>query len=779
MIHSLARGFIAAATALAVSGVLAGPGAAQTGSVDAGSVFAGPGSADALGSIDTGSIGVPQDELAVMQPGDLTVDENARGEYAVGAHSVIVSNDQVRVGAPGGTVWSSAEGAAFLVAGTGQVGWQENRGYFWPDVAHGEAFRTQRITEITEDPGGVTIFGEMFGGGAPIPYTARVEERGVGGVTVDVETSGAPGADRGADVLQWVSERAPGTGVHGFGEQFDDFDLSGRLIPIVAREQGVGRGEQPLTFLADVANGGAGGTRAMTYAAWPSYITGDLRGVRLDPSDANSYAFAVGDTRATDRVGLEVWAPSMRVELTRGDTPTDLIATQHAGVERPQLAQWTQEGAIVGIQGGTEKVRSVIDDLEAAGTEVAGVWLQDWTGRRTTEFGDRLWWTWQLDEQRYPGWSELVSELRDRGIRTTTYVNPWLVDATPKGDPSIRNLWQEAGDAGLLVEHPGGGPYMVDQGQFEAALVDLTNPEARDWMSDVISEEVLADGVDGFMADFGEGLPMDAVLHDGDARAMHNAWPRLWAETVREGCKKAGRPDCVTWFRAGTLGMDSQTPAFWNGDQAVTWSEEDGLASALFGTFAAGVSGWPVVHSDIGGYTSINAVITDYVRDEELLARWGEYAAFGPMFRSHEGNRPDVNRQVYDPDEIEAFARNSRVFAALEPYRSQVLDEAVLTGLPAVRHSWLHFPGNAAADQDDQFLLGDSLLVAPVMAKGVREVEVVLPPGRWRHLATGTVYDGEAAIVVAAPIGTPAAFIAEDHPMAGQLTDAVRAALED
>lgn len=714
----------------------------------------------------------PREHLAVMTPGSLTVDQSARGDHAFGGHSAVIEKNTVRIVSGGDTVWSSAPGTAFVSVGTGKVDWEEHRGYFWADVNHSRSWTAQRITGVTTDGGTVTLSGELNSDGRALPYTARFAERGDGGVTVDVATEGGPKVS----ALQWTSARSANAGVHGFGEQFDDFDLSGKLIPVVAREQGVGRGEQPLTFLADTTNVGAGGTKAMTFAAWPSYVTDDLQGVRLDPADPASYAFAVGDTRDAKRVGLEVWAPTMRLELTRGDTPAQLITTQQGEVERPRLADWTQEGAIVGIQGGTAKVRRVLDDLDASGTQVSGVWLQDWTGQRTTDFGDRLWWTWQLDDERYPEWDRLVGELHDRGIRTTTYVNPWLVDAAPKGDPSIRNLWREARDAGLLVRKPGGGTYMVDQGGYSAALIDLSNPAGRDWMSDVIAEEVLAHGVDGFMADFGEGLPMDAVLHDGEAAGMHNAWPRLWAETVRDGCEKAGRPDCVTWFRAGTFGMDSQSPAFWNGDQMVGWTKEDGLASALLGTHSAGVSGWPVVHSDIGGYTSVDLMVTDYVRDEEILARWGEYSAFGPLFRSHEGNRPAVNRQVYDAGERTAFARNSRIFAALKPYRDSVLDEAARTGVPAVRHVWVNYPGSAAARADDQFMLGDAVLVAPVLARGVREVQVALPPGTWRHLVTGKVYSGGRTITVAAPIGTPAAFVEAGHPMAGQMVADVQAA---
>ena len=772
--NTIRREFTGLATALAailaaliiVGGGLAAPAHAQ--SSDSLQSPGSSGSLDPSGSL--GSLGIPHDELAVLGSGEIAIAEDARGTYELGGFTLTVSEDRVDLSSADGTVWESNRGYAFLSAGTGEVQWREHRGYFWPTGHPGEQWSPQHVDRVVDDGGRLTIEGTLGEPGSEHGYSASFTPRQGGGVSVDVSVPGAKS-------VQWVSAKGSDAGVHGFGEQFADFDLSGRLIPIVVREQGVGRGSQPLTFLADLTNGGAGGTEAMTYAAWPSFITGDMRGVRLDPAHENSYDFAVGDTRASDRVALEVWSPEIRLELTAATTPKELIAQQQSGVERPPLAQWTQEGAVVGVQGGTEKVRRVVDDLEAAGTPVAGVWLQDWTGQRTTDFGDRLWWTWQLDQARYPGWSELVGELHERGIRTTTYVNPFLVDAAPKGDPAIRNLWQEAADAGLLVRNAEGAPYMLDQGGFSASLVDLTNPEGRSFMSDVIAEEVLADGVDGFMADFAEGLPMDAVLHSGEARTLHNRWPQLWAQTVREGCEKAGRPDCVTWFRAGTFGMDSQSPAFWNGDQTVDWSREDGLASALRGTQSAGVSGWPVVHSDIGGYTSVDAIVHQFVRDEELLARWGEYSAFGPMFRTHEGNRPAANRQVYDEGERVAFARNARIFAALAPYREGVLAEAVQTGIPVVRHPWIEFPGSAVADADEQFMLGDAVLVAPVMARGRDTVDVVFPPGRWKHLVTGEVFDGDTTATVSAPIGQPAAFVDADDPRAEELSGAVAAAV--
>src|SRR5699024_1194629 len=120
-----------------------------------------------------------------------------------------------------------------------------------------------------------------------------------------------------------------------------------------------------------------------------------------------------------------------------------------------------------------------------------------------------------------------------------------------------------------------------------------------------------------------------------------------------------------------------------------------------------------LIHSDVGGYTSINAVLKDYVRSPELLARWAEMSAFGVMMRTHEGNRPGENLQVYSDSETRAeFARTSRIFAALADYRREVVVEATKTGVPAIRHGWLSAPGTAAAEVDTQFFFGPSILVA-------------------------------------------------------------------
>lgn len=700
---------------------------------------------------------VPRDDVEAPRPGRLSVDEPALGQWRVGDVQVAMTESglsMVDSARDGLVVWQSVPDEPFLLGVLGEVSWTEYRGYFWADTRHECELVDQEVRSATDDSGRLQISGVLDGCGQRREYT------------IDVDEGAEPGdivlavAARNLDALTLVSARSADASVHGLGEQFAPFDLSGSLVPVVVREQGVGRGHQPLTFLADVTNRGAGGTHRMTYAAWPSLVTGDVRGISLDPSATASHAFAVADARSSDAVSLTSWSPTMRAELTADSDPLALVQRRAARHSRPGLPSWLLDGAVLGVQGGTEKVRRVVDEMTDAGTELSAVWLQDWTGQRRAQLGDRLWWTWQLDEERYPGWDQMVDDLAARDIRVLTYVNTWLVDAADKGDDSIRNLYDEAAEEGYLVTDPTGQTYLVDQGGFDAALVDLTNPAARDWFASVIATEVLGRGADGFMADFGEGLPFDALLDGGDASLEHNRWPLLWAQTVQQACALADKPDCVAWFRSGSAGMAEFAPLFWNGDQMVTYDADDGMASALLGTFSAGVSGWHLSHSDVGGYTSINAQVRDYVRPPELNQRWAEMEAFGVVMRTHEGNRPADNRQVYDTTESrEAFGRMTRLYSALAPYRAQVVEQAVATGAPALRHGWLQYPASVAAESDRQFFFGPSILVAPVMEEGADAVDVALPPGTWIHLLTGERIEGDATVSVDAPLGTPAAFV--------------------
>jgi sulfoquinovosidase len=152
-----------------------------------------------------------------------------------------------------------------------------------------------------------------------------------------------------------------------------------------------------------------------------------------------------------------------------------------------------------------------------------------------------------------------------------------------------------------------------------------------------------------------------------------------------------------------------------------------------------------------------------YHRSKELLMRWTELAAFTTVFRTHEGNRPKVNHQIYSDEEtLRHFSRFAKVYTAWKPYRTELVKEASETGLPVVRHPFVHYPDDPEVlGLDYQFMVGRNLMVAPVLDPGEEIVEVYLPTGRWVHLWSGRKYgslDKGVYETVHAPVGEPTVF---------------------
>lgn len=558
---------------------------------------------------------------------------------------------------------------------------------------------------------------------------------------------------------------------HGFGAQFGRVDFKGERFPVLTSEQGVGRGLQPLSLLADLSSNGAGGRWHSSYAGLAQFITNRGRALAL-----RGDLPALFDLRAPEQAVIEQAGRDMQGTWVGGASPLALIEalTAHTGRMR-RLPDWVMDGAVIGVQGGPARVHEAVNRLRAAGAPLAAVWLQDWVGPRKTSFGQQLWWNWTLDTQHYPGWQELVAALRAQGLRVLTYANPMLAADLPAG--ARRNLYEEARRQGFLVRRTDGSPYRVVGTSFPAGLVDLTHPGARQWMKAVLVQELAARGASGWMADFAEGLPFDAVLHQGEALALHNAWPRLWAALNREALEAAGLgAEGLSFHRSAGAGSVAATPLFWLGDQLVSWDAHDGLQSAVTGLLNAGLSGMAFNHSDVGGYTTLDRWPVQFQRSRELLLRWAEFAAFTPVFRSHEGNRPALNWQAdQDAATTLAYARMARLHQCWRHLRRTLADEASTRGWPLLRWPWLHEPALAGpvAPALQQFLLGPDLMVAPVLEPGVVQRSVHLPPGRWTHVWSGRTGGGDRQ-VWPAPLGSPPAFVREGSAAAAELLPCVR-----
>lgn len=535
--------------------------------------------------------------------------------------------------------------------------------------------------------------------------------------------------------------------VWGCGEQMSYFNLRGRNFPLWTSEPGVGRDKSTnLTFQADVT-GKAGGDYFCTNYPQPTFLSSRGYAVHMATT-----AYADFDFSDPDFHELQVWAKPDSVSIYVADDPKILVGrlSERFGRQRP-LPDWVDTGLIAGLKRGDESF-TLLQRIEDAGVPISGIWCEDWIGLRETSFGSRLFWNWAWNKDRYSDLPDRIADLKARGVRFLGYVSPYLCT---DGD-----LYPEGLAANAFVKTHDGQIYHVDFGEFDCAIIDLTNPDAANWFRTRVIEQNMIDlGLSGWMADFGEYLPIDVRLHDGsDPTLMHNAWPPLWGALNKQAmANKNMDGEGLYFMRAGYTGTQAACPLLWAGDQSVDFSRHDGLVTAMLGALSSGLMGNAYHHSDIGGYTSLFG----NQRTKELTERWAELAAFTSVMRSHEGNRPDDNFQVYqDAGTLAHLARMTKMFVALAPYRRALMADAEATGLPLQRPLMLHFSDDRATwDLIDHFLLGADLLVAPVWKEGATTRSVYLPKGAdWISLWTSETHSGGVTLNMPAPIGEPPLF---------------------
>jgi len=547
--------------------------------------------------------------------------------------------------------------------------------------------------------------------------------------------------------------------IYGCGEQYSHLNLRGKRVPLWSSEQGVGRNKKDLiTHFANFKDN-AGGDWWATYFPQPTYISS-----RNYYCIVNDYSYMEFDFSHNAFHELEIHNIPQKISFgscsSLHDTTVEL--TRMLGIP-PTLPDWIYDGVILGLQGGTDVVIPKIKKALEKGLKISGMWIQDWEGKRVTTFGKQLMWNWVYDSTLYPELPDTISQLDEMGIRTLGYINPFLA--------LEGSLYQEASKKGLLVKKADGSEYHVVVTTFPAAVLDLTNPETREWIKNVIKQNMIGIGLSGWMADFGEYLPTDAVLYDGSsAQLYHNRYPVEWARVNREAVEETGRIGDVAFFmRAGGLGSSKYSTLFWHGDQLVNWSKDDGLPSVIVAALSMTMSGIGLTHSDIGGYTTFAKNVPELIwtkRTKELFMRWAEQAAFTPVMRTHEGNWPDENWQ-FDSDEetLLHFAKMSVVHAKLKPYIKSLVENYCNKFEPIIMPLNLIYSMESIVDNIEEckyeYLFGRDLLVAPVLEPNTEEWEVILPPDIWVHMWSGERYGGGRHKVLA-PLGYPPVFYREE-----------------
>jgi sulfoquinovosidase len=543
--------------------------------------------------------------------------------------------------------------------------------------------------------------------------------------------------------------------IYGCGEQYTHFDLKGQKVAIwVSEHQRVSKILKK--FLREKLHGVNPDYQApykdhQTYFSAPSFVS------------SKNYAFYCHEDTygeidfLPEEVRIKFRQIPQSISLLTAADPVSLVSEMSDLIgHQPPLPSWLDNGVILAVQGGTEEVKKKYEEAKKAGVKIAAIWCQDWSGHVVTEFGYQVYWNWKVDETLYPNLKELIASLAKDGVRFLGYINTFLKEGTP--------LYNEAKKKGYLVRRRRGhcAVYLIKSTTFSAGIVDLTNPDAYRWYKELIKHNMIDLGLGGWMADFGEYLPTDCLVYGGLPEHLHNRWPSMWAKCCYEAVAESGKQNEIFYFSRAAYGHTIKyTNSMWNGDQHVDYSDEYGLGSVIPASLSMAYSGVGVVHSDVGGYTTI----LHMKRSAELFRRWSELALFFPVYRTHEGNRPKSNVQALDPAVLAEFARNSQLFLALAPYRKAVKQDYYEKGIPCDRPLSFYYFDERSAREKKEFLFGSELLVSPVLRPNEKEHRVYLPAGKWVQLFTNLPFEG-GEIQVPSPLGLPLAFYQAEGPSA-------------
>jgi alpha-D-xyloside xylohydrolase len=485
--------------------------------------------------------------------------------------------------------------------------------------------------------------------------------------------------------------------VYGLGERFTAFVKNGQVVENWNKD------------------GGTGSDQA--YKAVPFYLTNRGYGVLVNETGPVSFEVA---SEKVSRVQFSIPGESLEYFVIYGPTPKDILRKLTALTGRPALPPawsfglWLTTSFTTSYDEAT--VTSFIEGMKSRDLPLH-VFHFDCFWMR--EFD---WCNFQWDPRTFPDPVGLLKRLHERGLKICVWINPYIAQRSV--------LFDEAKREGYLLKKADGGVWQTDLWQPGMSIVDFTNPKARAWYAAQL-RRLMDMGVDSFKTDFGERIPTDVVYHDGsDPVKMHNHYPVLYNETVFTLLEEVrGKGDAMVFARSAHT-TAQKFPVHWGGD---CFSTFESMAESLRGGLSLGLCGFGYWSHDIGGFEGLPP--------PEVYKRW---VAFGLM-SSHSRLHGSSSYRVpwnYNGEACEVLRFFTKLKCRLMPYLYSAAVEAHREGVPMMRAMVLEYPGDpACATLERQYMLGSSLLVAPVLTED-GSVDYYLPEGRWTHLLTGEVQAG-------------------------------------
>jgi len=487
----------------------------------------------------------------------------------------------------------------------------------------------------------------------------------------------------------------------GTGERFAKMDLSGRTFDLENLD-------------------GLGVNNRRTYKNVPFYISSRPYGLLIHTSTAVRLSLADLSTRAAQAA---VGEPAIDLFVIGGGSVTRVLQNYRALTGKPSDVPLWSYGIWMSRMTyfSDEEVSEIARRLRAEDFPCdvlhldTGWFAKDWVCE------------WEFSETRFPDPPGFFKKLRDIGFRVTLWQTPNI------------------GEGNRLLDHAKERRFLAPRRKIEessrsdfstqdfAGQIDFSNPEAVLWYQGML-EKLLRMGAVAIKTDFGETIDMWADYQGLPADQLRNLYPLLYQRAAFEITEKVTGAGII-WARASWAGAQ-RYPIHWGGDCACTW---EGMAGSLRGGLHLGLSGFAFWSHDVPGFHGLPDFMNSWPSDN-LYVRWTQFGVFTSHLRYH-GTSP---REPYEYPAVAELTRKWwKLRYALIPYLTLAGQRCVEDGKPVLRPLLLEHEADLTAWHiDDQYYLGDSFLVAPIM-NDVGKRDVYLPGGEWIDFWTGEKHVGE------------------------------------
>jgi len=363
--------------------------------------------------------------------------------------------------------------------------------------------------------------------------------------------------------------------------------------------------------------------------------------------------------------------------------------------------------------------------------------------------------TW--DKERFPDPKKLVSDLKENGFKSIVIIDPGI-----KIDPEY-SIFKEGLEKGYFCKR-GDGPLMKGKvWPGDCYFPDFTNPEVREWWSGLFDELIDEIGIAGVWNDMNEPAVFetpnksfpDDVRHNYDGhecshRKAHNVYGMQMARATFHGVRKSIHPERPFVITRSAYSGAQRYCLGWTGDNISSWEH---LLVANRQVQRMAVSGFSFIGSDIGGFIDHPS--------PELYTRWMQLGTFHPFFRTHSsGDHGDQEPWSFGEKTIDVVRKTLELRYQLLPYIYTAFYQYVSQYMPMTRPlAYVYQNDDIAIQKEEEFLLGDNILICPVSEPNPKSKFMYLPEGEWFNYFSGEKSIGGKDIEVPVTIETIPVFV--------------------